>query len=233
MEGFQVRIWEGLKHRLEKGVETATHKSQQMVEISRLNLRIRGKKEDINRLYRRLGILAFEAWNKDMADRLVLSTEMKEILQSIRQIQADISAMEQDLLLVRGKIDCPACGAVFDRGAEKCPVCNTPTRADVTLSPEEHITEVKPQASEVEPQAPSDSSHQRQSESFSSHTESPADNNGDKEKGDNRTNDRPDSRRALSEFQTVTGEAIFICPECGNQLKELVNTCPFCGEKFL
>lgn len=233
MEGFQVKIWEGLKHRLEKGVETATHKSQQMVEISRLNLRIRGKKEDINRLYRRLGILAFEAWNKDMADRLVLSPEMKEILQSIRQIQADISAMEQDLLLVRGKIDCPACGAVFDRGAEKCPVCNTPTRADATLSPEEHITEVKSQASEVEPQAPSDSSHQRQSESFASHTESPADNNGDKEKGDNRTNDRPDSRRALSEFQTVTGEAIFICPECGNQLKELVNTCPFCGEKFL
>jgi rubrerythrin len=225
MEGFRVSIWKELKHRVEKGVETASQKSQQMVEISRLNLRIRGKKEDINRLYRRLGILAYEAWKEDPAESLAIDGEIKEVLESIRQLQTEITAMEQDLLLVRGKIDCPACGAVVDRGTDQCPVCQATIHATTTLSPEKPVSEVEPQASD-------ETSRHRQSESSASPSESPEEN-GKEARGKEQTSVAPNSQRALTEFQTVTGEAIFICPECGNQLKELVNTCPHCGEKFL
>ena len=145
-------IWKELKHRVEKGVETASQKSQQMVEISRLNLRIRGKKEDINRLYRRLGILVYEAWNGDEGESLVLSENMKEILHLIRQFQAEITALEQELLSVRGKVDCPECGAVFDRGAKICPVCQAPNPHATSSSPDDRDTAAEPQASDASSQ---------------------------------------------------------------------------------
>jgi rubrerythrin len=223
MEGFRLKLWKELKQRVEKGVETASHKSQQMVEISRLNLRIRGKKEDINRLYRRLGILVYEAWNENKGERLVLSGDMKEVLQLIRQFQADITAMERELLSVRGKVDCPECGAVFDRGTEHCPVCQAPIPHAMPPSTDARNTASEPQASDA-------SSHRRHSEPIVSQTVSSDKNEPD---GERRTAVASDNPRALSEFQTVVGEAIFVCPECGNQLKELVDTCPYCGEKFL
>lgn len=226
MEGFQVSIWKGLRHRLEKGVETASQKSQQMMEISRLNLRIRGKKEDINRLYRRLGILVYEAWNEDKGERLVLSGDMKEALQLIRQFQAEITAMEQELLSVRGKVDCPECGAVFDRGTAKCPVCRAPNPHAKSPSPDDRDSAAEPQASHA-------SSHRRQSEPSVSQTGSSDDDKNEAADRELRPTVVPDNPRALTEFQTVVGEAIFVCPECGNQLEKLVDTCPFCGEKFL
>lgn len=218
-----MKIWKELKHRLEKGMETASQKSQQMVEISRLSLRIRGKKDDINRLYRRLGILTFEAWQGDKGDRLVPNREMTEVLRSIRKIQEDITALERELLLVRGKVDCPSCGAVLDLRTEKCPVCQTFIRHSITPTPDESFTTAEPQETHA-------SSHHRQSEPFASQTGS----TGQNEQVANEENRAkvPDSRLSLAEFHTVTGEAILICPECGNQLKELVETCPFCGERF-
>lgn len=206
-------FWKELKQGLQKSVKTASEKSQQMVEISRLNLRIRGKKEDVNRLFLRFGILAFDAWNKDEGDRLVLSREMKEILQSIRQVQADITAMERELLSIRGKVDCPACGAVFDLGTNKCPACQTPIRDVTTFPQDDPFTAARPQSSDV-------SSHQRQSEDFISQSGSDDENEANEE-------------RTLAEFQTMTGKTIFVCPKCGNQLQEYVNVCSFCGEKFV
>jgi len=236
MEGFRVSIWKELKHRVEKGVETASQKSQQMVEISRLNLRIRGKKEDINRLYRRLGILVYESWNGDEGESLVLSENMKEILHLIRQFQAEVTALEKELLSVRGKVDCPECGAVFDRGAKICPVCQAPNPHAVSSSSDDRDTAAEPQASDA-------SSQQRPSDPSVSPTGSGGDHrseaSGNEKKQieaadeERRPTVVPDSPRALAEFQTAVGEAFFVCPECGNQLKKLVDTCPHCGEKFL
>lgn len=84
-----------LKQKLEKGVETAGQKSQKMIEISRLALRIKGKKEDIERQVQKLGWEVYTHWEKTGELRLNESIHLS--LQGIRSQQEQLFELQKEL----------------------------------------------------------------------------------------------------------------------------------------
>ncbi|MGA9174792.1 MAG: hypothetical protein WBZ33_12550 [Thermoactinomyces sp.] len=84
-----------LKQKLEKGVETAGQKSQKMIEISRLTLRIKGKKEDIERQIQKLGWEVYTHWEN--TEELTLNESIHLSLQGIRSQREQLVELQKEL----------------------------------------------------------------------------------------------------------------------------------------
>jgi rubrerythrin len=96
-----LNFFQDLKEKLEKSVETAGQKSQKMLEMSRLTLRIKGKKEDIENEVSKLGWQVYRHWeengNLELSDSIVLS------LESIRDQQKRLEALTKELEELKNK----------------------------------------------------------------------------------------------------------------------------------
>lgn len=84
-----------LKQKLEKGVETAGQKSQRMLEISRLTLRIKGKKDDIERLITKLGREVYETWEKEQ--KLVETETAGQLLKAVQDQYEQLASLQEEL----------------------------------------------------------------------------------------------------------------------------------------
>ncbi|SDW68397.1 hypothetical protein SAMN05444487_105126 [Marininema mesophilum] len=88
-------IFDGLKSKLEKGLETTSQKSKKVLDISRLTLQLRGKKEYESELHMRLGRSLYERWeahgDMEMTDRT------RSLLYNIKEIREVIQSMEDQL----------------------------------------------------------------------------------------------------------------------------------------
>ena len=114
-------FFKGIANKIGKGVATANIKSQQMMNISRLNLAIKGKEDDISRLHRRLGIAVYQSW--DTIKRGSSTPEIDEIIQGIRDLNREIIALKRERMDLQGKMECPGCKKVIPKDEPTCPAC--------------------------------------------------------------------------------------------------------------
>lgn len=96
-----MNFFQDLKEKLEKSVESAGHKSQKMLEMSRLTLRIKGKKEDIEHQISKLGWQVYHHWEEkgelELTETILLS------LESIRDQQNRLEALTNELEELKNK----------------------------------------------------------------------------------------------------------------------------------
>lgn len=97
-----MKLFFDLKQKLEKGVETAGQTSQKMLEISRLSLRIRGKKEEAERLIAQLGKEMVESWKPDQ--EWEMTDSIKQMLQEIYNINKEIEKLQEELTDVKNNL---------------------------------------------------------------------------------------------------------------------------------
>ncbi|BCU82615.1 hypothetical protein JIR001_23980 [Polycladomyces abyssicola] len=242
-----MKLLKELKDRLEKGMETAGHKSQQMLEISRLSMKIKVKKEDIDRLYRRLGQAVSEVWESQ--SEFVLNAHIRELLDAIRDLKQQVEILEQELLDVKGKRACPACQTVIDKSLDTCPSCGK------TFSVQEYVSSERPvhnRAHTPEPDSPrveqptsrvtSESQRTGREMDFREYTlpkinldlSSAGDTAHSKpQTGPNSNTDSHATAAVHSQTQLSTGfEEIVVCPGCGIQINPQATRCDTCGEVF-
>ncbi|MDN4595279.1 hypothetical protein [Polycladomyces subterraneus] len=241
-----MKLLKELKDRLEKGMETAGHKSQQMLEISRLSMKIKGKKEDIDRLYRRLGQAVSEVW--ESKTELVLNADIREMLDAIRDLKQQVEILEQELLDVKGKRACPGCQTVIDKSLDTCPSCGK------RFTIQEYVSSGRPVHNRVHTPE-SDSPGVEQPTSHSTAESQRTRNKMDFRKytlpkinldlssadtvqstpqtGYDGNHDTHAASAVHSQTQHTTGfEEIVVCPGCGIQINPQATRCDTCGEVF-
>ncbi|MBD1370970.1 hypothetical protein IC620_01155 [Hazenella sp. IB182357] len=84
-----------LKQKIEKGVETAGKQSQRMIEISRLNIKIKGKRDNQMEEMLSLGRELYENWEPDKEP--IITKKVKDKLKHIREIEGAINQLTQNL----------------------------------------------------------------------------------------------------------------------------------------
>lgn len=246
--GNPVKLLRELKDRLEKGMETAGQKSQQVLEISRLSYKIKGKKEDIDRLYRRLGQAVSEAW--ETQTNFMLNASMRELLEAIRDLKQQVEILEQELLDVKGKRACSGCGTVIDKELETCPSCGKTFSVHEYISPGRSVHNNYMHSSGMDSPGPErktvdatpDSKSNESEKGFREYTLSSI--KMDMSSDDHNTNSTPQpesnsniaasvASSASSQSQNSTGyEEIVVCPGCGIQIDPRATRCDTCGEVF-
>jgi hypothetical protein len=90
-----LNFFQDLKLKLEKGMETAGQKSQRMLEMSRLSLKIKGKKDDIERMIQKLGWEVYKAWEPNK--NLELTDQIQKTLTTIQDLNEQLRFLQKEL----------------------------------------------------------------------------------------------------------------------------------------
>lgn len=88
-------FFQDLKQKLNRGVETAGKQSQRMLKMSSLTFKIKGKKDDIERLINKLGWEVYRSWEPDRI--LEVSDGIQESLKAVYDLQEECKALEKEL----------------------------------------------------------------------------------------------------------------------------------------
>lgn len=90
-----MNFFQDLKLKLEKGMETAGQKSQRMLEMSRLSLKIKGKKDDIERMMQNLGREVYKVW--EPKKNLEMTDQIQKMLTTIHDLNDQLRALQKEL----------------------------------------------------------------------------------------------------------------------------------------
>lgn len=96
---MRVGLLTDLKQNLKKGIESTSQRSKKLVDISRLTIAIRGKKEEEERLYRQLGREAYDLWERK--GRWEETDSIRASLSQIQSVRETIGRWEKELEKLR------------------------------------------------------------------------------------------------------------------------------------
>ncbi|SMO62220.1 hypothetical protein [Melghirimyces algeriensis] len=86
-------LFDDLKHKFEKGIESTGHQSKKMLDISRIKFMVRNEKEKEEALYYKLGKEIFRYW--DRKGDLELTDLTRATLQHIQDVRRKIVELEE------------------------------------------------------------------------------------------------------------------------------------------
>lgn len=121
-------FFERVKKGLDKGLNTVSVKSKEVIETTRINSQIGGLKDDIAKIQRELGEAVYEMNLQGSLDQ----SRIQEKCDAITGLKQQIQAKEGELQAVReqaaeelGQTICPNCKNVVPEGTKFCGNCGT------------------------------------------------------------------------------------------------------------
>ncbi|KAB3535303.1 hypothetical protein F8154_06850 [Alkaliphilus pronyensis] len=94
--------------------------SNNMIEISKLNLSIKRREEEIREKFEEIGQYVYGRLKRmNMINRI----ELVELISEIHGLEEDISSLEKLILNLKGVNLCEACEIELDDEAKYCPLC--------------------------------------------------------------------------------------------------------------
>jgi DNA repair exonuclease SbcCD ATPase subunit len=130
-----------LLDKMKKGLSDAGAKAKDMVETTRLSNQIGQKQREIERLYNKIGQVAFKSFQDQALSDIEAS--IKDLSQEIVQKQQEITELERNITEIRSTDDvpeaqspenksdedlnqkvCSACGQVVTPETKACPTCD-------------------------------------------------------------------------------------------------------------
>ncbi|MDR1028663.1 MAG: zinc ribbon domain-containing protein [Clostridiales Family XIII bacterium] len=110
---------------------SALQKTKEMAETMKINSRISSEQAGIDSAYREIGRIYFEKFG-DNPDG-----SMEQYISSIRRANENIQAYRQNLIDIKGSVQCPSCGAEVDNRSKFCNVCGAEIVSRPTGRPED------------------------------------------------------------------------------------------------
>lgn len=89
-----MNIFQDIKNKLEKSFEQAGHQSQRVVEMGRLNLRIKSKKDELAELVDQLGWAVFESWEPN--GEFQLNADIERALHDAYRTEKQLQKLEEE-----------------------------------------------------------------------------------------------------------------------------------------
>jgi rubrerythrin len=213
-----VGILSDLKSKVKRGVERTEHKSKQVLEISRLTILIRGKRETEQELYRRLGREVYAKWQENETEALKWG-QVEGTLKEVDQVRKKIAELEKEL-----------------EGVKNSRVQYSEPK------PQKAASTPNPLPSPDQDDASSQFAQPETEERVNANTAHPSDGTNGTVSQSKAFEAAPYSTNAVSkkegELQNHKlggldeGMAIFICPHCGDQVDEDTEICPHCQKNI-
>jgi Zn finger protein HypA/HybF involved in hydrogenase expression len=104
---------------LEDGASNVAYKSENLIEISKLNLALSSDEKLIDEIYLKLGKRIY----KDYLDNKIIDKGLKDKCLEIETINKDIEGINKKILKYKNKKQCKKCGTAMEKEAEFCPKC--------------------------------------------------------------------------------------------------------------
>jgi uncharacterized small protein (DUF1192 family) len=121
-------FFERVKDGLDKGLNTVSVKSKEVLETTRINSQIGGLKEQIARNQRELGEAVYEMNLKGVFDQNGVKEQCDAITALKRQIEAkeaELQEIHDKAAAALGRLTCPNCKTEVAEGTKFCGNCGT------------------------------------------------------------------------------------------------------------
>jgi ribosomal protein L40E len=104
---------------IEDGVSNVAYKSENLFEVSKLNMAISSEEKMIDDICKKIGKKIY----KDYKEKKINDKSLIDKCEEIDEIEKDISALKKKLLKLKDKKACKKCGAEMEKFATYCPKC--------------------------------------------------------------------------------------------------------------
>lgn len=104
---------------LEEGVSSVAYKSENLVEISKLNLALSSDEKNKDEIYLKIGKKIY----KDYKENKISDNSLLDKCEEIEEINKDIAGIKKKILKLRDKKQCKKCGTEMVKEADFCPKC--------------------------------------------------------------------------------------------------------------
>lgn len=104
---------------LEDGFSDIAYKSENFVEVSKLNMAISSEEKMIDDIYVKIGRKVY----KDYKEKKINDKALIDKCEEIEAIEKDVNILKKKLLKLKDKKVCKKCGTEMERGAVFCPKC--------------------------------------------------------------------------------------------------------------
>ncbi|WP_107726917.1 hypothetical protein [Desmospora activa] len=203
-----------LKQNLKKGIESTSQRSKKLMDISRLNMAIKGKREEEVRLYRQLGKEAYHLW--EQKEKWEVTDSIRATLQQIQSIRETIKQWEREVEELK-------------KQEEKERLQEEQGKEQIKQAGEQHAvaepSQPTPQAQQLPPPPKPESKPEAQLSSKPESQPEPKLPPSHEQTPQPKTSD-PDL------WAQLEGQALFICPHCGGQVKEDAVICSHCRKNM-
>lgn len=111
----------GLGEKVGKAAQAAAKKSNEIVEITKINMNISSEEEKIQKIFKQIGELVFDDFknNTDTGESVVA------LCQQVVTHQQTIKELKEKLMIVKNIKACSNCGAELELSVTFCPKCGT------------------------------------------------------------------------------------------------------------
>ena len=100
-------------------VDTLGEKASQLVDVSKLNIRMAELKNDMKNEYVNLGKAVYKARKENMEDDVTVNYEVAQI----DNLNLQIEELKKQIATMKNKILCKTCGQPNETGARYCSKC--------------------------------------------------------------------------------------------------------------
>jgi hypothetical protein len=216
-------FFDDLKKTINRSVAQANQKSQRVIEMSRLTFKIKGKKEEMERLFAQLGTAAYQAWAP--LQKWEQTEEITKILQGIQSIEQEIRALEREYaqLKEQSQTTAPTTGVAN----QELPQLNTPPIPPQPVAPQTSNVPNTPQQNSVPNLHTIPDQAVAQQQTPVELQQTPKNQN------------TPTSQQAPVVTPTPTTlpnanllKVLYICPFCAHQVAQEDSSCPNCQQRF-
>lgn len=99
--------------------KSVTRKSEDIVEITKLNLTIGNEEDKIKRMFYEIGSELYRSYTNGKTIGDFYDSKCNEV----KQIEENIKAIKERILLLKGNKTCKTCNTVVDAEVNYCPNC--------------------------------------------------------------------------------------------------------------
>lgn len=102
-----------------KGKDLVVQTSENLIEVSKINLDISNKKSSIEKLYKKLGKKLYKLYKKQP----IKNDELEKIIKDIDKEKKELDYLENNLMKTKDKKRCKHCNSYIDNYSSFCPKC--------------------------------------------------------------------------------------------------------------
>ncbi|MBQ7985655.1 MAG: zinc ribbon domain-containing protein [Clostridia bacterium] len=121
-----------------KLTKTVAGKTNNIVDVTKLNLALNETERKISALYEKIGETVYAKYS----DGALECDEFDEILKEIDAFKAEQEGLKAQIAELKNAITCPECGANNDKGSDFCSKCGAKLAGDCEKPEEDKVIEV-------------------------------------------------------------------------------------------
>lgn len=136
---------------ISEGASTVVQKSNELIELNKLNNEISNEEKKKNTLFIEIGKLIYDNY----VNKADLSEEIKNKCVSILEHDEQIEKINTEILLLKKIKKCPGCGTELDISINFCPKCGTKQETIIINEPakDENDETIKVDSNDIVPDA--------------------------------------------------------------------------------